>query len=218
MRRRLFTLLSALSLLLCMGTCVLWVRSGWHADVVTFAGRERWRAVSVHGGVMLDRFSVTRRSGPWNKPPVSINAPLVRYTEELIAYASWERPLPQDVPPRWERQDRPAALAGLLIRPGVARPAWPAVEHVSVMAGGTWYNVSHTAEEFWFTGPRVWVPYWAAAAATAVLPLLWARAAAARLRRARRSRRNRCPSCGYDLRATPGRCPECGEVPAGANA
>lgn len=42
-----------------------------------------------------------------------------------------------------------------------------------------------------------------------VLPALW-------LVRYRRRRRRRiagaCPSCGYDLRASPGRCPECGVI------
>jgi hypothetical protein len=58
---------------------------------------------------------------------------------------------------------------------------------------------------------RLSSPHWFLALSFAILPALL-------LLPATRSRRSRgaslCPACGYDLRATPARCPECGAVPA----
>src|SRR5262249_9536721 len=58
-----------------------------------------------------------------------------------------------------------------------------------------------------------------AIAAAAALPFAWAGLALVKRRRTKQSRAKRlCISCGYDLRATPDRCPECGAVPVGAKA
>jgi hypothetical protein len=59
------------------------------------------------------------------------------------------------------------------------------------------------------TGLVVGIPYWfVVAVSLAPLALRVRRHIAARIRRP-----GLCPNCGYDLRATPDRCPECGAVP-----
>jgi len=77
----------------------------------------------------------------------------------------------------------------------VDRPKWRALG----FAGGG-------AGTFWFVS----VPFWFLLTVAAVTPGLWL------LRRVRRKRGVRCANCGYDLRATPERCPECGTVAAEA--
>lgn len=54
---------------------------------------------------------------------------------------------------------------------------------------------------------RIAIPYWPIVALGLIIPAgrLWKRAL-----QNRRLHKNLCPQCGYDLRATPDRCPECG--------
>ena len=54
------------------------------------------------------------------------------------------------------------------------------------------------------------VPYWFVVATAGVVPTLRLVAAARRWPGRRWERLGLCRSCGYDLRASPGRCPECG--------
>ncbi len=56
----------------------------------------------------------------------------------------------------------------------------------------------------------MFVPHWAIVISTAILPFIAGRRFA---RNRKRRRDNLCSQCGYDLCATPGRCPECGHEP-----
>lgn len=65
-----------------------------------------------------------------------------------------------------------------------------------------------------YTGPNYYswnfrLPMWVPTALAALLPAAWLSLRSRRLRWHRASR-GLCANCGYDLRASPGRCPECG--------
>ena len=56
-------------------------------------------------------------------------------------------------------------------------------------------------------------PIWVIPSAASIFPCLWLIAAGRRrFQQLRRKRKGQCIQCGYDLRETPTRCPECGEI------
>jgi hypothetical protein len=58
---------------------------------------------------------------------------------------------------------------------------------------------------------RVRLPHWLLALICGALPFTFLTLSTCRAVR-RRAAAGECPKCGYDLRATPERCPECGDV------
>jgi hypothetical protein len=102
--------------------------------------------------------------------------------------------------------------------PNPSGPRWvfesfPADPAFLDRSGARWSFAGFSYERQHFTAARVHivlVPLWAPLALSSILPLL--EFLVLRRRRLRRGRREHglCTSCGYDMRATPHRCPECG--------
>jgi hypothetical protein len=236
-KRRLFTILSALSLLLFVAVVVLWVRSYQTPEEV------RWR---VEEGGTYERWSASNRDG-W------LTLRTVRLTPAAFAIAHYDVEPPFsgieggiEYSGRWvndgvhlrpqivdfrDKGDRLTVarefLAFFPLRPSGTRErkdwrAWGiAVYQGSGLAGPVWepllmFGASKTEECVQRSSRSIRIAYWLLAGLTAVLPSLWvSRVVPSAVRRRWRASSGRCPSCGYDLRATPGRCPECGTVALG---
>jgi hypothetical protein len=186
---RLFNATVAGSLLLCVVAAAIWVRSFYSYDGLIYDSN--WRASHVQKRVGIISY---------------------RGTLSLLFDLTFE-----------DASDTP--LSGPA---GVSRYSFPATdeasaaEFVSGAAEGGWlwmgfgyYPIMEpdTLGRTWlesFTKFQLYVPCWFAVIAFAAPPAWWY---AMRRRRDGRARSGRCRCCGYDLRATPDRCPECGAVP-----
>ncbi len=181
MRRKLFSLAAALSLLLFVAVCVLCVRSYYAGDQWVWSdGAERPRHVYRMG----HRYVLA----------------LTRGHVYLMHDTSWWYP-PQFRHVRLDPPFVPTFMPPFVPRRSVLGLEWAAHEGVPV--------ASSVLMPPFLLYRIVGIPYWFLAASTALAPVLGG-VRAWRLRR--RLRQGLCQACGYDLRATPDRCPERGTV------
>jgi hypothetical protein len=185
-KRRLFAILSALSLLLLVAVCVLWVRSYTYSELLWYQpGAAGYSIYSARGELGMrrrgDDASGTRPVHAWG-------------------YYGGAPGIGRYVPPyaetRWLGFWFESGSDSFRGRPAVgAIPATPPglVPYVAIV-----------------------IPHGLLALLGALLPVVWGVSLIRRVRA--RGRDGLCPSCNYDLRATPGRCPECGNTPVKSSA
>jgi hypothetical protein len=184
MIRKLFTFCCAVSAALLLAVVFLWLRSHWTVDSLTLTRLQRSAGADADGGYTSCTASSLRGTLVIRSITVLDRSPL---DDRLLA---------------WRTEPAAAFLP----------------------AGGGWgvsfsSQTNVTAPASWFQGkiPHLWtlrVPFWTLALPPALLPAWWVILRRHSKRVARRQRLGLCSQCGYDLRATPGLCPECGAAPA----
>jgi hypothetical protein len=173
-----------LSLMLCGTTGTLWLRSYYHRDQLIWASP---RSVTSSGNA-ASGFYVDSRF-----------AAIVLGRES----ATWPGP------------GLPASGRTYASPPGFS---FTSQRHSRFSVGlGFWGDDYVDAQEMSIWSPAyvnheryISIPWWSVFTATLIPSLLLLRRVRRELHRRRISRRGLCTRCGYDLRATPDRCPECG--------
>jgi hypothetical protein len=178
---------TALSTLLCVTTVVLWARCYCRSDCLT-----RHRAAANAGSARDDQVSFVSDGGRLGYVLREVRAQGLR-CDEYVDPARAASGLPY-----WTRQASDESPPGWLDETTAA--GWGPIQWSRTQSGGVYVFERARA---------VGVSHWVFVALFAPLPLLRWKGHRERARRALLTSRL-CRSCGYDLRASFHRCPECG--------
>ena len=204
MRRRIFTILAAFWLLVCIACCGLWIDSYmkemWYEHAWVRQKQEEprlfWMLITSQNGavrfeLVRQRYLVKAIAVPNASEPVRERIGAMTGSESLNQL-SLAKAIAADI----------NAIAAYRQRSKTYRPGSLTSPNSRLGFDLQMYNrnLDHVI--------AVQFPYWFASVSTGGLAFLCWRLRSGRLRK------GLCPACGYDLCATPDKCPECGRVAA----
>jgi hypothetical protein len=189
-KRRLLNLLTVLSLLLCVAVVALWVLS--------YVSSRQWVAGS-HPGI---KWEVSSARG-W----LTVDRNHILFWPSFRNGNLWSMRAEGRYSPGHEN------AAGIYLHrdEGLVRPRLPGEERPPLLPA----LERKLPKQTWYYQSKVGVAYRLLFLVTLLPPAIWLWERRRWVRR-RRIEAGLCRGCGYDLRATPGRCPECGHVIDGA--
>ena len=190
--RRLFSIISTISLIFCIAIALLWFRSYRLGDFGEFIGSLESRST--------DQFVVIRNVGIYSSHgrfAVGLTQSEFAPSEPSMARYPDGHRLVWGSQYCWERFPFTPIVAS-----AASRSPWP----IDIRDRVWRYSGFSTTIT---TSRGLAVPHWLPLCLFALLPAI---AFHHHSRRYLRRRSHHCPNCGYDLRATPEHCPECGQV------
>jgi len=183
----LLAIFALISLLLCAATITLWIRSYSGSDYIS-----RGKLVHSEEQVATSHYHI-----------LTFTRGSIRLSSEDHTYYSHQITMPVhslDAPAHWSRG-----------RLGVGHQYWYDLPVRTFWNRIGFHEFSGGLEtSFGSTSIKgIAMPAALPTLVLAILPGLWVGRA---IRKLRRHKIGLCPNCGYDIRATPQRCPECGRV------
>ena len=200
MKRRLFNLLAGLSLLLFVATTIVFYEIQFkHDATISYEAKRLYTVRFQEGGIDFGIYRYRIRANNFTR------------TWHFLGTSDGDS---------WPFSDAPKWKLGWYtwgLPSGQSRVAFrESFEDSGSSLPGSGDASGFHMQRIVLAGPQLTLPYWLILIVTSVVPIVWG-CRAVRIHRFNRLARlylgQICPRCGYDLRATPDRCPECGRIP-----